>query len=381
LSYFTADNLSILPVNPPDLVARALKILRISNPDTLFVVSSMKANKKVTIPGPLTIREALERYCDLRSPPSRRFVGTLAQFTRSDDQKAKLLQLVARDDQSKAFFNLVFNVHRVNIVDLLEKYSHIDLPFDVFIELCPRLQPRAYTISSSKRIHPTSVHVTLTVVSDKIPDIAIDLNEDLMELKSKVLGMPEAELSRSWPGLCSNYLASLIPGDKVLAFVKPSTFRLPVNPTVPVIMVGPGSGIAPMRAFLQEATFLSTQGSPPVDWALFFGCRYRDVDYLYKEELEMALSDGTLKHLIVAFSRETHEKVYVQHKLAEQASLVFELINKGAYIYLCGSTAMGRDVREAIKAIIQANLKCSEQEAIDKFKELQSKKRYVQELW
>lgn len=119
--------------------------------------------------------------------------------------------------------------------------------------------------------------------------------------------------------------------------VRPSTFKLPSDASKPVIMVGPGTGVAPMRAFLQERRHQKAAGQTVGDTVLFFGCRRRDDDFIYEDELMQYAQDGTLTTLELAFSREQPEKVYVQHKLRDKAQQLWDLIhNKGAYIYVCG---------------------------------------------
>ena len=158
-------------------------------------------------------------------------------------------------------------------------------------------------------------------------------------------------------GLCSNFLKRLInTGSQTCnMFVRESSFRLPKSLTTPIVMIGPGSGIDPMRALLQERLYLAKKNNQKdVVNVLYFGCRSREVDYLYKDELMAAESDGSLSSLQLAFSREQIEKVYVQDlmKRPENASALCKLVlEEGAYVYVCGATGMGQSVHEAFAHI------------------------------
>lgn len=148
-------------------------------------------------------------------------------------------------------------------------------------------------------------------------------------------------------------------------------------------MIGPGTGIAPMRAFLQERSYQKHQQKLPVgDNVLYFGCKHRDHDYLYEEELKQFQNEGTLTHLHVAFSREMDRKVYVQHLLAEHAQDTWDLIDKkNASIYVCGGTKMGADVTDAITKLI-ADVGGKDMAGAKAYVErLRSESRFVQELW
>jgi NADPH-ferrihemoprotein reductase len=164
-------------------------------------------------------------------------------------------------------------------------------------------------------------------------------------------------------------------------FVRASSFRLPQLLSSPVLMIGPGTGIAPMRALLQERRFQSElQKVSDSTNVLYFGCKYRNVDYIYQEELESFKTSGLLNELHVAFSREGRDKVYVQHLLTRDASVV-DLIDKGAYIFVCGGTSMGNDVHRALLQLLETHRKLCTSDATVAIEQLQKSGRYVQELW
>jgi len=226
----------------------------------------------------------------------------------------------------------------------------------------PRIQPRYYTISSSSKASPARIAITVAVTVDKLPH------------------------GREHKGLCSCYLQGLRENkDKVVVYIRPSTFRLPKQIATPVVMVGPGTGVAPFRGFLHDAWHLAKAKKDDTkigDWHLYFGCKSSKKDYIYQEEMEKAKKDGILSRLELAFSRDTEEKVYVQHRLGTQSSELWEIIHtKRAHFYVCGGTAMGRDVRNAVIKIATEHGKLSADAAAKYVKDLQTKGRYIQELW
>mmetsp|Transcript_21213 Transcript_21213/g.27833 ORF Transcript_21213/g.27833 Transcript_21213/m.27833 type:complete len:264 (-) Transcript_21213:255-1046(-) len=259
------------------------------------------------------------------------------------------------------------------------EFPSVSMPLPDFLALAPALQPRYYTISSSSTVYPKRIHITVSVVGQKRKD------------------------GRIFKGVCTHYLKDLLPpansngkihhddpkgkkGSKewptVSAFVRPSTFRLPADASTPIILIGPGTGIAPMRALLQERAAQAEKGESIGPNILYFGCKYEKHDYIYRDELEKYLQDGNLTKLRLAFSRDGKKKVYVQHHLAEDANEVWSYINdQNAYIYVCGGTSMGRDVLNALETIAQQKGKMSVDQAQGFVKQMQASGRLVQELW
>lgn len=180
-------------------------------------------------------------------------------------------------------------------------------------------------------------------------------------------------------GICSSHLAKT---KTVRVFNRESTFRLPKDSTKPILMIGPGTGVAPMRALLQEREYQRKSSSKVGANVLYFGCQKESTDYIYRDELAKYQADGVLDTLYVAFSREQKEKVYVQHLLAKNGKETWDLVNQqGAYIYVCGGVKMGGDVSEALRNICVSQGKMSASEAKKYMDSLAGEGRYVQELW
>merc|ERR1712165_237380 len=197
-------------------------------------------------------------------------------------------------------------------------------PVDHVLELLPRLQPRFYSIASSGKVSPTSIAICGVVVEYKIPDGRSNYGVATTWLREK-LPVGEGE-ERICP--------------KVPAYVRRSQFRLPNRAQTPVIMIGPGTGLAPFRGFIQERAWQKENGKTVGETHLYFGCRNKDIDYIYRDELEKYEADGVLK-LHTAFSRDQGQKVYVTHRLRENAAEFWRLIGEeNAHFYICGDAKM-----------------------------------------
>eukprot|EP01041_Mallomonas_annulata_P013229 gene13229-27991_t len=250
------------------------------------------------------------------------------------------------------------------------------------LHLVPTLQPRYYTISSSSSVHPKHVHITVRLSQTAVEELGGRGAGEVLGTSSNTTK------SRIVQGVCSAHLQRLTVGSVCKVFFRASSFRLPKSINTPIIMIGPGTGIAPMRALLQEREFQrrSASGSSSGSGGrntLYFGCQRSDQDYIYKEELADYLDRGTLNELHVAFSRQTGTpKVYVQQLLITQGKTVCEdILDNDGYVYVCGGTAMGTDISEAFVNIIQTNRGISKEQAVAEFKALQQSGKYVQELW
>ena len=353
-SYVTADNLGVLPVNPQHTVDSVAKALGY---DLDAVFSLVAANGHEwhgnPFPMPLTIRECLSRYLDLTSAPRRSDLKLLAAYATDRLDRQALLRLASKEGKTE--YKEKITQGYVGMNDLLQLCPSLTIPLEHLCSICHWLLPRYYTIASSSSVHPHSIHLTVAVTQDKRP------NGSLFE------------------GVCSTHLAKRSPGtDTVRLIVRPSTFRLPSDPFKPILMIGPGTGIAPMRALIQERIYQKASGQN----VLYFGCKREDQDYLYQDELQAWKVSGVLD-LKVAFSRaNATKKEYVQHLLQRQASETYNLIDRqGAYIYVCGGVKMGHDVTETLKQICVEQGAMSFDQAKDYLAKLAADGRFVQELW
>ncbi len=360
VTYQTADNLGILPVNSDDDVSRLASALGydLGAYIRLQPAPGHEAKHSVPFPNPCTIQECLARYCDLNGPPRRSELKLLAPYAKDATSKKALLRMASKE--GKAEYKEKIVEAKIGIVDIISKLCpSIEMPLEHFISVCPRLHPRYYTISSSSTVHPTSVHVTVSVLKETRAD------------------------GSSFKGVCSNYLSDIISNGKVRIFARDSTFRLPTDAKKPIIMIGPGTGIAPMRALLQERSHQKLSQKLKVgENILYFGCKKRDLDFIYQDELKAFEKEGTLTQMHLAFSREQDKKVYVQHLLSKNAKDTWKLISKGgAYIYVCGGVKMGQDVSDALKRLISEHGDLGTTDAKKYLDEMAKEGRFVQELW
>eukprot|EP00591_Stephanopyxis_turris_P005689 CAMPEP_0195509034 /NCGR_PEP_ID=MMETSP0794_2-20130614/2079_1 /TAXON_ID=515487 /ORGANISM="Stephanopyxis turris, Strain CCMP 815" /LENGTH=704 /DNA_ID=CAMNT_0040636145 /DNA_START=57 /DNA_END=2171 /DNA_ORIENTATION=+ len=361
IKYQTADNMGVLPVNDSatvESVAQALKF----DLDDVFRLKGSSTHTNTSFqhifPNPCTIRECLSRYCDLTTPPRRSELKLLSKYATDPIDKSALERMASKEGKAEYRSKIVEG--HVGTVDIVSKLCpSLVIPLEHFIAAVPRLQPRLYTISSSSSLHPHSVHLTVAIFTAKKTDGSI------------------------YKGICTDHLKGIEHNGTCRVFVRNSTFRLPSDSAKPVIMIGPGTGVAPMRAFLQERSHQKHQQKLPVGKnVLYFGCKNREQDYLYADELETYEKDGTLDALYLAFSRETKSKVYVQHLLDKNAEETWQMIHEEkASIYVCGGTKMGLDVVQTLTKIVAQVGEKSDDDAKAYVDGLRSEGRFVQELW
>lgn len=380
VSYMTADNLAVLPMNPAasvQLLANELKY-DLNAIISFSTIDGKENDFKQVYPTPCTVLELLLCYVDFCGPVRHSSLKHLLQFIPDETQKTWLSSLLATDKR-KEFKEEIEDAHHSLLSLLLGPLDSVreTLSLDVLLHIAPPIQPRYYTISSSSTVFPSSVHITVSVTQYAISSPNHSAKHIQQQTQAK---------ERVFTGLCSGYLRDLEVGQNVRIFVRASSFRLPKVLQAPVIMIGPGTGFAPMRALLQEREYLlgksktKKNGAANGECHVFFGCKHQAVDYIYRDEIERWQAGDVLTTLHTAFSRDDPtRKVYVQHLMTEQ--LVDLLINQSGSLFVCGATQMGMDVMSRMIELLQSNQKVSNQEATLTVKKLQEKGRYVQELW
>jgi sulfite reductase (NADPH) flavoprotein alpha-component len=241
------------------------------------------------------------------------------------------------------------------LIDVITEHPAPGVDAATLLGMLRRLQPREYSIASSLAANPDEVHLTVAAVR-------------------------YASRGRDRHGVASTHLAdSIAPGDRVDVYVRPNNhFRLPADPNTPVIMVGPGTGVAPFRAFMQEREIMGAKGA---NW-LFFGNPHLRTDFLYQTEWQKWLADGVLQRLDVAFSRDQDHKVYVQHRIREAGAELYGQLEQGAHFYVCGDAErMAGDVHAALVEIVRAHGGRSEEAAVEYVKQMQRDKRYQRDVY
>lgn len=404
LAYETADNLSVLPQNPDSVVEPLCAWLggEFEDPDAWFVLEPRERGgaggdeeeqPEPLFPTPTTVRAALSWYVDLQATPSREFVGQLARWATKPEDRARLA-FFSKPEGRGEWQEWAVQPRR-SLVEVLQEFSSVKPPLGAFLELAPRLKPRQYTIASSSVAHPRRIHLAVSIVRE--PKEARDPTREHMGVCTHY--MQGVRPHRTEDGVVVGPAATGAgtgtgaadqtgPWPTMRVFVTTSHFELPPDPRLPVVLVGPGTGIAPMRAFLQERAIQRERlGADAVgETVLFFGCRRRDEDYIYREEIEGWKEDGTISELVLAFSREQRGggKVYVQDRLLEDAwqARVWDMIHgKGGSFYVCGARRMGHAVVSALAQIAQRHGGMDNSEAASFVDRLEKTRRLVQELW
>jgi sulfite reductase (NADPH) flavoprotein alpha-component len=331
LEYTVGDSFGIFPANDPALV------------DAVITALHVPADFPI---GGRTLREELTDGVSLSPAPDMLF--QFISYLTGGERKQKAKQLAAGADPDG-------DAATLDVLAALHKFPGIRPDPEAFIESLDPLQPRVYSISSSPKSDPGRVSLTVDAVRYEID-------------------------KRTRLGVCSTFLGERIaPGDEIRVYVqKAQHFALPDDPAKPIIMIGPGTGIAPFRAFLHERW---ASKAPGRNW-LFFGHQRSKCDFFYEEELVAMRSAGFLTRLTLAWSRDSEEKIYVQHRMREVGRDLWSWLNDGAHIYVCGDAQrMAKDVEAALVEIIAQHGGCDSGEAVKFLAELKIKGRYQTDVY
>lgn len=385
IKYTTGDHLGIWPSNADEKVEKFLHAFNL-NPDTIFDLTPLDPTIKAPFPTPTTIGAAVRHYLEITGPISRQSFGALIQFAPSPQIKEKLQNLAADKDQ--------FHIEVTSrYFDLADAVLHLSggvkwetVPWEFFIESIPHLQPRYYSISSSSLSEKQTIHTTAMVESAPNPaggpnvvGVTTNLLKNIeVQINEKSTDSLDVHFDLKGP-------RALFSGFKLPVHVRRSAFKLPSNPQTPVIMIGPGTGVAPFRGFIRERVkyLESTENSKLGKHLLFYGSRNVD-DFLYKEEWPVyAKKLGSAFEMIVAHSRlEKTRKVYVQDKLAEREQEIIPLLNEGAFLYVCGDAkGMAQGVHTVLVEILARGKSISKEDATEMVKMLKTTGRYQEDVW
>jgi len=335
LSYEAGDALCVIPTNCPELVEAIIRAIGCNGDEDEPVNGEL-----------MILREALQTHFEIKLP-SKELIVEIAK--RSGNQV--LNELLVSNDKDK----LNDYLWGRDSLDLLLENPKIEFSAAEFIALLKPLQHRAYSIASSGKMYPENVHLTVASVRYQAQ-------------------------GREHKGVCSTYLADIVgESTEVKVFFTPNkSFRVPEDDSLPMIMVGPGTGIAPFRAFLQEREFRKASGQ---NW-LFFGDRNASTDFIYQDELEAMQEKGVLNRLDLAFSRDQKEKIYVQDRMREQGAEIFSWLEQGGSFFVCGDAyRMANDVDKALHEVISQYGNKSTEEAVDYVNQLKKEKRYVRDVY
>jgi len=333
LNYEAGDALGVWPINCQELVADLLTALRSDGEEAVRIDGQE-----------FSLRQALTNKLDIGKPAPE----LLRHFAATNTDLAALLAPERKDELKNWLWGR-------GVIDLLEENPESRPSIELFVTLLKPLAPRLYSISSSPKAHTGQVHLTINVVRYE-------------------------SYGRKRKGLASTFLADRVRDETpVRTYVQKSHgFRLPNDQTTPVIMVGPGTGVAPFRAFLHERRATAAPGR---NW-LFFGEQRSATDFYYRDELEPMLRDGHLTRLSTAFSRDQQEKIYVQNRMLESAPDLWSWLESGAHFYVCGDASrMAKDVDTTLHQIVEKEGRKTLDEAKAYVAELKSQKRYQRDVY
>ncbi|XP_075690961.1 NADPH-dependent diflavin oxidoreductase 1 [Rhinoderma darwinii] len=356
IQYSPGDVVMIQPQNSPKDVLEFCSLLGL-DPDSVFVLEPHDPDTPVPphLPQPCSVQHLVERYLDIRSVPRRSFFQLLSYFSPDEQEREKLQEFSSAAGQEELY--TYCNRPRRTTLEVLLDFPHTtpSIPADYLLELIPRIRPRAFSIASSMQAHPNKLQILMAVVQYK------------------------TRLHEARRGLCSSWLASISPqdGKRVPLWVKKGSLKFPSDPDTPLVMVGPGTGVAPFHSAIQERAALSKPGNN-----LFFGCRGKWKDFYYEEEWEDLEKRGLLR-LFTAFSQDQEDKIYVQHRIKENGAYLWEIIcNKQAYCYLAGNAkSMPTQVSDALKSVFQSEGQMSAPEAEQYLVMLEKCGRFQSETW
>nr|KAI8753849.1 nitric oxide synthase [Biomphalaria glabrata] len=377
LLYSPGDHLGIFPANSPDLVESLLaRLHNAPNPDQVIrteflneVSTPLGTNKswsQIEKMPVCSLRTAFTYILDITTPPSQALLQLLATQATRDRDKEKI-EVLATD--SKAYEDWKYDLSP-NLLEVLEQFTSVRVPPSLLLTQLPLLQQRYYSISSSPQMCPGEVHATIAVVRFRTHDGAGAQHE----------------------GVCSGWLNRCAPGNIVPCLVRAApSFHLPEKSSLPIIMVGPGTGIAPFRSFWQQRMIdMEMMNVPSLedkkhfgDMVLYFGCRTARQDNIYGKELEDMEKAGVLTNFYVALSREFDvPKVYVQDILLSNAPYVYEaIVKKGGHFYVCGDVSMAHDVTQTLEVILQDQGKMDAENAAQLVTKLREANRFHEDIF
>lgn len=337
LTFEPGDNVGIYPTNDPELVELILQETK-WNPEEAVTI-----NKQGDV---LSLKEALLSQFEI-TLLTKSLLKQAAQFSKNE----ALQELVAAGNEEK----VKAYVDGRDLLDLIRDFGPWTENAQEFTAILRKLSPRLYSIASSFVANPDEVHLTIEAVR-------YEANE------------------RERKGVCSTFVSDRIqPGDTLPIYVQSNKhFKLPEKPEIPIIMVGPETGVAPFRAFMQEREEIGVEGK---SW-MFFGGQHFVTDFLYQTEWQKWLRDGVLTKMDVAFSDDTDEKVYVQHRLYEHSSELFEWLQEGAVVYICGDKkSMAQDVHNTLLDILEKEGSMSREQAEAYLADMKQQKRYQRDVY
>ncbi|MFD3585812.1 bifunctional cytochrome P450/NADPH--P450 reductase [Streptomyces sp. NPDC058683] len=361
VTYDTGNHLAVFAKNEEALVERALRRLGVEHGQVLRLDQPDGGRTHLPVGVPVTAGILLTEFLELQDVATRSQIRTLAEYTQCPWTRPQLQAYAADTEEAEEHYQKEILGKRVSVLGLLERFPAVELPLAVFLEMTGPIRPRFYSISSAPSANPCQVRLTVGLLEG-----------------------PALSGDGQYRGTCSSYIAGLAPGDVVYGYVRvPSpTFAPPADPATPLILIGPGTGIAPLRGFLEERAWQHENGTQVGLSQVFVGCRHPEHDYFYRQEMQDWEKTG-IAQVHTAFSAVPgHPARFVQNAIANAADTVWQAIEDGAYIYVCGDgRRMAPAVREALTAIYRRRTGCDDETAQQWLARLEADERYQQDVF
>eukprot|EP00698_Gefionella_okellyi_P021874 TRINITY_DN7168_c0_g2_i2.p1 TRINITY_DN7168_c0_g2~~TRINITY_DN7168_c0_g2_i2.p1 ORF type:complete len:600 (+),score=119.08 TRINITY_DN7168_c0_g2_i2:195-1994(+) len=366
-SYVPGDSLAVFAENSPELV------------DALLVRLNLDPHRKLRIVGDClpqslaqatTARCVLSRCLDLTTLPKKTMLKALAEVCTDVQERDRFLQLAGSDAAARTAYN-TYIAERPNLLHILNDVPSATPTLDLLIQHLPALQPRMYSATTTPLSDPLAIEVAFSMAQYQARGEVRD-------------------------GVCTTYLAQLVQSllersdvsasafPTVPVFIRrASDFRMPADVGTPIVMIGAGTGVSPFLSFVKHRAALRATGQQVGEAWLFFGCRHEQADFIYREELERAVADGSLTRLVTAFSRDQTEKIYVTNRLIEHGADVARLIlQANATVYVCGDAkGLVKSARQTVVDILTAHGGMDSAQASKTLLEMSKAKRYVLDIW
>jgi sulfite reductase alpha subunit-like flavoprotein/hemoglobin-like flavoprotein len=367
LQYETGDHVAVHPCNPPELVQRLCDRLNV-NPASYFTAQYVTSSGETLedqppIIVPNTVYQVFSEDLDLAlREPLTDLLAYLYSTVQNSQEKHRLeiwLEILRQGEDNPDSITLKKTItdNFMTVVDLLDDFPSAPIELGALLELLPKQKPRLYSISSCPLLHPHQIQITVGVLQIK------------------------TDAGKVRQGLCSNYLAGLQPDSSVRISVRTSAFRPPTDSQAPILMVGPGTGVSPLIAFLQHREALQNQGTPLGEASLYFGCRNHS-DFIYQEQLHTWSDRGVLTELNVAFSRLGEQKQYVQNLMEQEPEKLWQILSHPqCHYYVCGDAKMADDVFAVMMAIAKQEGKLTHTQMVEFFERMKQEKRFFTDVW
>ena len=370
VKYQTGDHLAVYPINPNHEVERLSRLLGLDHTSLTEVVAiQSKTGSVPPIPTPTTRETILRYYLDICGPVSRDTLRLLSSFCPNQDA----LETISKLAGDKVAFRDEVSQPCLTIGQVLEKAGGSsvwkELPFGMLVDCVGKLLPRLYSIASSTSVSPRHPSIAVSVTSKTLdaskPHVQLKgvASNYLYQINRARLSHESVEKAEECVEYHLQGPRSMLAGEKVLVSLKRSVFRLPPNPTRPVIMVAAGTGVAPFRGFVQERAAMAAHGIPVGPMLLLFGCRSTTDGFLFKDEWASFNSQLSSFEMHMALSRVGDKSQYVQDLLIQLRERVAALLEQGAAFYICGSADMAREVRNRLMEVISQSKGWDEQKA------------------